>query len=158
MSLPLPSIQLPQALIQPLSRPIVPITRSSLFSLFSKLTVGQLEIRTPDGRAHKFGDPTLVRSKEKNNRNDQAASPDARFPPSKAQAAQTAPVPSNRNAPHAILIVKSDNFYLRMFFGADLGFAESFMIGEVDTPDLGACFDVSFARFWPLLPSVPFRS
>lgn len=29
-----------------------------------------------------------------------------------------------------------------MFFGADLGFAEAYMIGDVDTPDLGAVFDL----------------
>ncbi|KAL9935934.1 hypothetical protein V8E36_005511 [Tilletia maclaganii] len=45
-----------------------------------------------------------------------------------------------RAAPRAVLKVISDAFWLRMFVGADMGFAEAFMAGEVETPDLGACF------------------
>ncbi|KDN42072.1 S-adenosyl-L-methionine-dependent methyltransferase [Tilletiaria anomala UBC 951] len=46
------------------------------------------------------------------------------------------------NAPQAVLIVKDDAFWVRMFVGADLGFAESYMLGEMETPDLGACFEL----------------
>ncbi|CAD6982815.1 unnamed protein product, partial [Tilletia controversa] len=42
--------------------------------------------------------------------------------------------------PRAVLKVINDAFWIRMFVGVDMGFAEAFMAGEVETPDLGACF------------------
>ncbi|KAK0529198.1 hypothetical protein OC835_004409 [Tilletia horrida] len=48
--------------------------------------------------------------------------------------------PSAAQPPRAVLKVINDAFWIRMFVGADLGFAEAYMAGEVETPDLGACF------------------
>ena len=132
-----PSIPVPQALLAPLARPTAAIARSSILSLFSKLTVGQLEVRLIDGQVHRFGDPTLVKSKQ-HTRED--AAPDAAAkskPEANAELAK-----NSTTAPHAVLIVKNESFWTRMFFGADLGFAEAYMIGDVDTPDLAACFDL----------------
>ncbi|KAN0059694.1 hypothetical protein ACQY0O_008266 [Thecaphora frezii] len=131
MSILLPSIPIPQSLVQPLQKPLVSVARASLLGLFSRLTVGKLEIQALDGQTHKFGDPTLVKSKERNH-----------VPASNAGSDGKAIGGSQAQAPQALLIVSSDNFWIRMFLGADLGFAESFMIGEVDTPDLGACFEL----------------
>ncbi|GAC93935.1 hypothetical protein PHSY_001503 [Pseudozyma hubeiensis SY62] len=125
-----PSIPVPQMLLAPLARPTAAIARSSILALFSKLTVGQLEVRLLDGTVHRFGDPTLVRSKQRSRDG------------SKSESAAAASSGGSTTAPHAILIVKSDSFWTRMFFGADLGFAEAYMIGDVDTPDLAACFDL----------------
>ncbi|PWN49548.1 S-adenosyl-L-methionine-dependent methyltransferase [Violaceomyces palustris] len=147
MSLSLPSI--PTSLLSPLSRPLIHVSRSSILSLFSRLTVGELEIRTKDGN-FRFGDPTLVKSKERNHRTPAAENG---INGSKAHvngngvkkggSAFAGAVPVNPlDAPRALLIVNSDNFWVRMFLGADLGFAESYMSGEVDTPDLGACFNL----------------
>ncbi|PWZ00842.1 cyclopropane-fatty-acyl-phospholipid synthase [Testicularia cyperi] len=135
-----PSIPVPQALISPLSRPVAAVARSSVLSLFSKLAVGQLEIRLADGRTLRYGDPTLVKSKEHQHKD----APIVELPADlkKQNGAKTAATSLKRSAPHAVLIVNSDNFWTRMFFGADLGFAEAFMIGEVDTPDLAACFEI----------------
>ncbi|KAJ9479867.1 hypothetical protein PHBOTO_003353 [Pseudozyma hubeiensis] len=126
-----PSIPVPQMLLAPLARPTAAIARSSILALFSKLTVGQLEVRLLDGTVHRFGDPTLVKSKQRSRNASKSES-----------AASAASNGGSTTAPHAILIVKSDSFWTRMFFGADLGFAEAYMIGDVDTPDLVACFDL----------------
>lgn len=133
-----PAIPVPQALLRPLSRPVAAVARSSVLSLFSKLTVGQLEIRFQDGHVERFGDPTLVKSKE----HKHPPSAGAQSEPKKQNGTTKTAPSSVKLAPHAVLIVRSDNFWTRMFFGADLGFAESFMIGEVDTPDLAACFEI----------------
>ncbi|KAK0552342.1 hypothetical protein OC846_002943 [Tilletia horrida] len=50
--------------------------------------------------------------------------------------------PNASGPPRAALKVISDTFWIRMFIGADMGFAEAFMAGDVETPDLGACFSV----------------
>ncbi|CCF54953.1 hypothetical protein NDA11_001009 [Ustilago hordei] len=131
------SIPAPQALLAPLARPTAAIARSSILSLFFKLTVGQLELRTQDGQVHRFGDPTLVKSKQHNHEPSVASNK------SKSVAAASAELANNSaKAPHAIIIVRNESFWTRMFFGADLGFAEAYMIGDVDTPDLAACFDL----------------
>ncbi|SAM74934.1 related to cyclopropane-fatty-acyl-phospholipid synthase [Ustilago bromivora] len=132
-----PSIPAPQALLVPLARPTAAIARSSILSLFFKLTVGQLELRTQDGQVHRFGDPTLVKSKQHNHESSAASNK------SKSAAAASAELANNSvKAPHAIIIVRNESFWTRMFFGADLGFAEAYMIGDVDTLDLAACFDL----------------
>ncbi|KAJ1033992.1 hypothetical protein NDA18_000866 [Ustilago nuda] len=131
------SIPAPQALLAPLARPTAAIARSSILSLFFKLTVGQLELRTQDGQVHRFGDPTLVKSKQHNHESSVASNK------SKSVAAASAELANNSaKTPHAIIIVRNESFWTRMFFGADLGFAEAYMIGDVDTPDLAACFDL----------------
>ncbi|TKY85280.1 hypothetical protein EX895_006360 [Sporisorium graminicola] len=133
-----PSIPVPQMLLTPLARPTAAIARSSILALFSKLTVGQLEVRLLDGTVHRFGDPTLVKSKQHTHSETTASSSfKDGVKPATAAAAGTM-----TSAPHAVLTVKSDAFWTRMFFGADLGFAEAYMIGDVDTPDLAACFDL----------------
>ncbi|EST10221.1 Mycolic acid cyclopropane synthase [Kalmanozyma brasiliensis GHG001] len=116
-----PSIPVPSMLLAPLARPTAALARSTILSLFSKLTVGSLEIRHLDGTTQRFGDPTLVKSK---------------------QHSASSTTPTSSSIPHAVLEVKSDAFWTRMFFGADLGFAEAYMIGDVSTPDLAAVFDL----------------
>ena len=139
--------------------PLVTLARTSVVSLLKKLEVGQLEIRTNQG-VWKFGDPTLIRSKEHNrptSANGTASSTGASETVATTEQAKhnkSEHLPAIKagrkvvpqNAPHAVLIVNEDTFWVRMFVGADLGFAESFMSGEVDTPDLGACFELFIAN------------
>lgn len=42
--------------------------------------------------------------------------------------------------PHAKLVVKSDSFWVRLFLFADMGFAEAYMLGEVECADLTTFF------------------
>ncbi|CDR88265.1 related to cyclopropane-fatty-acyl-phospholipid synthase [Sporisorium scitamineum] len=132
-----PSIPVPRVLLAPLARPAAAIARSSILALFTKLTVGQLEVRLVDGSTLRFGDPTLVKSKQ--HTHGDASADDLKTKPKPASVSGSGVVTS---APHAVLIVRDDAFWTRMFFGADLGFAEAYMIGDVDTPDLAACFGI----------------
>lgn len=43
-----------------------------------------------------------------------------------------------------VLVVKQENFWVRLFLFADMGFAESYMLGEVECNDLTAFFEVSW--------------
>lgn len=53
--------------------------------------------------------------------------------------------------PRVELVVKGDAFWMRLFLFADMGFAEAFMLGEVECEDLTAFFQVSLK----LLPFIP---
>lgn len=105
-------------------QPLVSLSRKAVLGLFAKLQVGVLDLQDVDGTRQRFGDPTLVRAKH------------SRSAPASGSKQLDGP-------PRAELIVRSDTFWVRMLVGADLGFAESYMSGEVDTPDLGAVFAVS---------------
>lgn len=111
---------------------LVSFARSSVLSLFSRLSVGLLTIKDVDGNAYYYGDQSLRSSAAAASSSSSTSSPP--------------PLPTSLLAPaalHATLHVKQDAFWIRMFFGADLGFSEAYMADEVDTPDLGSCFDVS---------------
>lgn len=112
--------------------PLVRISRAAVTSLFKRLQVGELEVRTREG-VWRFGDPTLVRAKANN-------------APTHSAGVKPAPF-GEKPTIRASMDVKNDAFWVRMFVGADLGFAEAFMCGDVETPDLGACFQVSPPRF-----------
>lgn len=45
--------------------------------------------------------------------------------------------------PRVELVVKSEAFWMRLFLFADMGFAESYMLGEIECKDLTAFFQVS---------------
>ncbi|PWN39527.1 cyclopropane-fatty-acyl-phospholipid synthase [Ceraceosorus guamensis] len=113
--------------------PLVKLSRSAVLGLFSRLTEGTLNLTDVDGTTFKYGDPVLVRSKHGRS----SASGDLHDARTCAQKSSS----SNSSAsPRAELTIKSDTFWVRMLVGADLGFAESYMAGEVDTKDLGAIF------------------
>lgn len=114
---------------------LVSFARSSVLSLFTRLSVGLLTIKDVDGGVMYFGDKTLRPAKSDDEEDSASASSSSSpLPPA---ASLTSPLPV-----HATLVVKNDAFWLRMFFGADLGFSEAYMADEVATPDLGKCFDV----------------
>ncbi|KAJ5613721.1 cyclopropane-fatty-acyl-phospholipid synthase [Penicillium herquei] len=46
------------------------------------------------------------------------------------------------DGPQGIIHIHNDTFWNRVFFSADLGFADSFLLGEFTTPDLMAIFKV----------------
>lgn len=57
------------------------------------------------------------------------------------------PVPRRADAiPRVELVVKSDAFWMRLFLFADMGFAEAYMLGEVECKDLTAFFQVTIRR------------
>ncbi len=48
--------------------------------------------------------------------------------------------------PRVELVVKNDAFWMRLFMFGDMGFAEAFMLGEIECADLTAFFQVSQRR------------
>lgn len=93
----------------------------------SKLTRGQLTILEPSGKAHKFGSPQIYDKSDYPN-------PDKSATPSAADSLEVT------------LTVKKDAFWVRMLLQSDLGFAESYMDGEVECSDLAGMFQVSFCE------------
>jgi cyclopropane-fatty-acyl-phospholipid synthase len=43
------------------------------------------------------------------------------------------------------LLIRKETFWVRLFLFADMGFAEAFMLGEIDCPDLTSFFQVGRA-------------
>ncbi|CAO1632167.1 unnamed protein product [Parajaminaea phylloscopi] len=118
--------------------PLVALARSSVLGLFSRLQVGVLTIEDDaDGSVKRFGDAALIsRLTASDSGNDNV---------SRAKAS-TSSTPQDLLASRGIVLatlrVRKDTFWLRMLFGADLGFSEAYMASEVDTPSLGDCFDL----------------
>lgn len=112
---------------------LVTLARQASLSLFSRLNQpeakGLLEI-IEDDQSTLYGDPTSLRAHRKTQSADVLAT---------LKGVKQA---GTLKATHAVLDVKKDAFWLRLVVGGDLGFAESYMTGEVDTPDLGAVFKV----------------
>lgn len=44
------------------------------------------------------------------------------------------------------LLIRKETFWVRLFLFADKGFAEAFMLGEIDCPDLTSFFQVGHLR------------
>lgn len=114
--------------------PLVLLARNSVCSLFSRLEVGLLTIKDVDGTTRFYGDQALVQQATSSSSGSSEDGSSCAFVDEPVQ---------------ATLIVRSDQFWVRMFFGADLGFSEAFMAREVDTPTLGDCFDVRAERKRP---------
>ncbi|OAA68325.1 cyclopropane-fatty-acyl-phospholipid synthase [Niveomyces insectorum RCEF 264] len=49
---------------------------------------------------------------------------------------------TNRSPPRVQLVVRSDAFWMRVFLFADMGFAEAYMLGEVECADLTSFFQL----------------
>lgn len=109
------------------------LARQASLSLFSRLNQadahGLLEIIENDGKQSTiFGDPTSKRAlRRAGYSSDEVIT--------KGSTARR-----SDGTTHAVLHVKKESFWLRLVLGSDLGFAESYMMSEVETPDLGACF------------------
>lgn len=91
----------------------------------SKLTRGQLTLLEPSGKVHKFGSPAIYSAEYPN--------------PDKGATSGVA------DSLEVTLRVVADAFWLRMLLQSDLGFAESYMQGEVECSDLAGMFQVSGA-------------
>lgn len=94
--------------------PLVAVSRGAILPLLRRIQVGSLQICDTDGST------TLCGSPRRPGENDGEKGVYAH--------------------PHAELRVLNDLFWLRMLLFADMGFAESYMLGEVDCPDLTAFF------------------
>ncbi|KAI9725223.1 MAG: hypothetical protein M1828_003404 [Chrysothrix sp. TS-e1954] len=93
--------------------PLVHLARNTILSLLSKIDKGSLKITDCNGRVTLCGAPQI----------DGAAK-------------------RKGFAPFTELQVHKDTFWVRMLLFADMGFAESYLLGEVSCPDLTAFFEI----------------
>ncbi|KAK4240388.1 Mycolic acid cyclopropane synthetase-domain-containing protein [Achaetomium macrosporum] len=110
----------------------VTVARSVILSRLSAIKEGMLVVSDERGQRHVFGEPI--------NLDDRTLEE-----PRKPKANGSALVKWRRREITSIplraeLEVKSGTFWLRLFFFADMGFAESYMLGEVECSDLTAFF------------------
>lgn len=101
--------------------PATSFAKSNVTDMFERLNHGTLVvIDNVSGHKGVFGEP-LVESQD-------PAEGDAKI----------------RARPKVNLTVYKDTFWVRVMLFADMGFAESFMLGEVGTDDLAGFFQVCF--------------
>jgi cyclopropane-fatty-acyl-phospholipid synthase len=133
---------------------LVSLARQASLSLFARLDQseahGLLEIiEGSDAKETTivFGDPSSKRAlRRAQSQQQQGLAPISTATVAKAGHGSNDTTSSGsaqlRSTTHAVLRVKKESFWLRLVLGSDLGFAESYMMAEVETPDLGAFFKV----------------
>jgi cyclopropane-fatty-acyl-phospholipid synthase len=97
--------------------PLLSLSRGAVLNLLRNVQIGSLTITDTDGTISICGSPQRV--------------------------GDLTDEPSEKNVytvPHCELRVLNDLFWVRLLLFADMGFAESYMMGEVECPDLTAFF------------------
>ncbi|KAK3678083.1 hypothetical protein LTR78_002178 [Recurvomyces mirabilis] len=111
--------------------PLLSISRGAILALLRQVQIGSLQIIDTDGSLTVCGSPKRADG------NDEK---------------------SVHAIPHAELRVLSDLFWVRLLVFADMGFAESYMLGEVACPDITAFFKVFIVNRPHLSNGVTFTS
>ncbi|KAK8867437.1 cyclopropane-fatty-acyl-phospholipid synthase [Apiospora arundinis] len=108
--------------------PALAVAKPAIISVLSKIEIGTLLlVDQPAGTRLVFGQKL-----------GGGANPKVELPPSSEAAA----VRKADTIPRVEVIVKDDAFWMRLFLFADMGFAESYMLGEFDCEDLTAFFQL----------------
>lgn len=104
--------------------PSLKAAKWAVHSLFSNIEIGTLIVLDEiDGTSNIYsGNPAVGNAQEK---------------PTNAPERLTSP-------PRVELVVKKNAFWMRIVLFADMGFAESYMLGEIECNDLTAFFQVRF--------------
>ncbi|KXL49264.1 hypothetical protein M433DRAFT_62394 [Acidomyces richmondensis BFW] len=97
--------------------PLLSVSRGAILTLFKQIQVGSLRITDTDGTLTVCGSPRRAEA-----------------------GGGGGGEKTVYTSPHADLRVLNDLFWLRLAIFADMGFAESYMLGEVACPDLTAFF------------------
>ncbi|RMY21625.1 hypothetical protein D0865_16607, partial [Hortaea werneckii] len=97
--------------------PLLSFSRAAILNLLKQIQVGSLQITDTDGTLTVCGSPRRASTATETEK-------------------------SVYTTPHAELRVLNDLFWVRLAIFADMGFAESYMLGEVECPDLTAFFKV----------------
>ncbi|KAK5121779.1 hypothetical protein LTR85_004654 [Meristemomyces frigidus] len=95
--------------------PLLSLSRGAILALLKRIQVGSLQIRDTDGTLIVCGSPQRAEQQDEK---------------------------TVHTIPHAELRVLNDLFWVRLLVFADMGFAESYMLGEVTCPDITAFFKV----------------
>jgi len=93
--------------------PLLAVARTSILGLLKNIQIGSLYIQDTDGSVTICGSPRRAAVEDEKN---------------------------VYTIPHVELKILSDMFWIRLLLFADMGFAESYMLGEVDCPDITAFF------------------
>ena len=110
--------------------PVVAFSRKAVLAIFSRVEAGTLVVvDEPGDEKHRFGERETkadVNSGEANKRAD--------------------------SVPRVEIVVKRDAFWPRLCLFADIGFAEAYMLGDFECPDLTSFFRVrgSFLSFFSI--------
>lgn len=105
--------------------PSVRAAKWAVHSLFNNVEIGTLVLYDEvEGVSHVYGEKSSSRSADKLTNGD----------------AKLAGIP------RVELVVKKSAFWMRLVLFADMGFSESYMLGEVDCNDLTAFFQVRCPR------------
>ncbi|RMY78793.1 hypothetical protein D0863_00417 [Hortaea werneckii] len=97
--------------------PLLSFSRAAILNLLKQIQVGSLQITDTDGTLTVCGSPRRASTATETEK-------------------------SVYTTPHAELRVLNDLFWVRLAIFADMGFAESYMLGEVECPNLTAFFKV----------------
>lgn len=106
-------------------KPALSVARPALLSVLSRIEVGTLVLLdNATGERYVFG---------------QGLRPKASDHPEGYSSPR-----DTYKSPTVQITIQSDAFWMRTFLFADMGFAEAYMLGEVECADLTAFFQVSF--------------
>lgn len=110
--------------------PALSVSKAAVTSLLNKIEIGQLVIRDETtGRTIVYGQKVAKELSRKTN----GANGVNGFKGSKKKAGGARTVE---------LVVKKETFWVRLFLFADMGFAESYMLGDFECEDLTSFFEV----------------
>lgn len=103
--------------------PVLCIVKPAVLSIFARVEKGILVLVDEPGETkHVFGQGLVPKSRNVANATDQHRRTDAGL--------------------RVTLVVKQDEFWMRTFLFADMGFAEAYMLGEIGCSDLTSFFEV----------------
>lgn len=109
-------------------RPALSVAKPAIISVLSQIEIGTLLLTDePAGKRHVFGQKL-----------GNAKLEELSFTPNGVRKATA--------IPRVELVVKKDAFWMRLFLFADMGFAEAYMLGEVECADLTAFFQLFIAN------------
>ena len=109
--------------------PAMAIAKPAILSVFSQIEVGTLLlVDEPAGTRRLYGQ--TLGGADKLDQLPLAANP----------------VRKATSVPRVEIVIKKEAFWMRLFLFADMGFAEAYMLGEVECADLTAFFQVSVCR------------
>lgn len=106
--------------------PAVSVSKAAVVSLFNRIEIGQLVVRDETiGQVAVYGQKMAKESSKTNGVNGINGTRK-----------------TTSGAPKVELVVKKDAFWVRLFLFADMGFAEAYMLGDVECEDLTQFFEV----------------
>lgn len=119
--------------------PALSLSRTAVTSLFSRIEYGTLVITdATNGEKHVFGQKIAKEFSKTSNGNG-------------VNGMSNGTGGKKRGHPKVELMIQRENFWVRLFLFGDMGFAEAYMLGDVECDDLTGFFMVSLFVLEPHL-------